>query len=160
MEFSRRSLEQAGFEGWIPFADLRAAKCPSEGGIYVVTYQGENPSKFAERSCGGWFKGKDPTVPEDQLIANWVQGSEIVYIGQSGDLKRRLKQFADFGAGKPIGHWGGRLIWQLPSVDKLLVAWKPTPGQVPEKVEADLISLFRTQFGKPPFANAPHLLGR
>jgi hypothetical protein len=47
------------------------------------------------------------------LIANWVDGAEVVYIGKADQLKRRLTQFADFGGGKPIGHWGGRLIWQL-----------------------------------------------
>jgi hypothetical protein len=65
----------------------------------------------------------------------------------------------DFGAGKPIGHWGGRLIWQLPNIDALLVAWKETPGRVPVEVEAELIEQFRLTYGKPPFANDPHRLG-
>jgi hypothetical protein len=69
------------------------------------------------------------------------------------------RQFAAFGAGKPIGHWGGRLIWQLADSDKLLVAWKETPGEVPRNVETDLITEFRNHYGKPPFANDPHLLG-
>jgi hypothetical protein len=84
--------------------------------------------RFAERSCGGWFKGKDPTVPQEDLTANWVDDAEVVYIGKADQLKRRLTQFADFGAGKPVGHWGGRLIWQLTNVDRLLVAWKERRG--------------------------------
>jgi hypothetical protein len=68
----------------------------------VITYSGGNPISFAEQSCGGWFKGKDPTVPREALIANWVDGAEVVYIGKADQLKRRLTQFADFGAGKPI----------------------------------------------------------
>lgn len=79
--------------------------------------------------------------------------------GKADQLKRRLTQFADFGAGKPVGHWGGRLIWQLPNVDALRVAWKETPGQVPVKVESELIAAFRQVHGKPPFANDPHRLG-
>jgi len=31
---------------------------------------------------------------------------------------------------------------------------------VPEVVEKELISRFRAVYGKPPFANDPHLLGR
>ena len=66
---------------------------------------------------------------------------------------------AGFGAGKTVGHWGGRLIWQLADADQLIVAWKETPGRVPRQVEAELIRLFRQQYGKPPFANDPHRLG-
>ncbi|HEY0626135.1 MAG TPA: GIY-YIG nuclease family protein [Allosphingosinicella sp.] len=131
--------------------------CPSTGGVYVITYNG--PAAFVERSCGGWFKGKDPTVPRSALLANWVEGAEVVYIGKADQLRRRLTQFADFGEGKPIGHWGGRLIWRLPSVEALRVAWKETPGRVPVEVESELIAAFRQAHGKPPFANDPHRLG-
>lgn len=157
MEFTRPSLEAVGFVGWVPFPAIRASACPSTGGVYVITYRG--PADFVERSCGGWFKGKDPTVARDAMRANWVEGADVVYIGKADRLKRRLTQFADFGAGKPIGHWGGRLIWQLPNIEALRVAWKETPGRVPVEVEAELIAAFRHSHGKPPFANDPHRLG-
>ena len=159
MQFTRPSLEAEGFVGWMPFPAIRASACPSSGGVYVITYTGSDPVAFAERSCGGWFKGKDPTVAHEALAANWVDGAEVVYIGKADQLKRRLTQFADFGAGKPIGHWGGRLIWQLPNIDRLLVAWKETTGRVPVEVESELIAAFRQAHGKPPFANDPHRLG-
>lgn len=159
MEFSRPALEAAGFVGWIAFPAIRTSACPSAGGVYVITYAGNNPITFSERSCGGWFKGRDPTVSRDALLANWVEGAEVVYIGKADQLKRRLTQFADFGAGKPVGHWGGRLIWQLPDVETLRVAWKETPGRVPVEVESELIAAFRHAYGKPPFANDPHRLG-
>lgn len=157
--FARPSLEQAGFVGWVPFPEIRASTCPSSGGVYVVTYSGGNPATYADQSCGGWFKGKDPSVTSDALTANWVENTEVVYIGKADKLKRRLTQYADFGAGKPVGHWGGRLIWQLPNIDRLLVAWKETPGRVPVEVESELIAQFRRIHGKPPFANDPHRLG-
>ena len=159
MKFTRDELEAVGFVGWVPFPAIRASSCPKLGGVYVITYNGGNPARYAERSCGGWFKGKDPTVPPDALAANWVDGAEVVYIGKADELKRRLTQFADFGTGKAIGHWGGRLIWQLPSIDQLLVAWKETPGRIPFEVETELIASFRQAYGKPPFANYPHRLG-
>jgi hypothetical protein len=52
-----------------------------------------------------------------------VPGAEVVYIGKADDAGRRLKQFARFGAGEPVGHWGGRYIWQLADSSELLVAW-------------------------------------
>lgn len=159
MMFTRRSLEAAGFVGWLPLAAIRASTCPSSGGVYLISYSSDGPVAFSDRSCGGWFKGRDPSVSREALLANWVDDAEIVYIGKADRLKRRLTQFADFGAGKPVGHWGGRLIWQLPDVDKLLVAWKETPGSLPVEVESELIEAFRRAHGKPPFANNPHRLG-
>jgi hypothetical protein len=94
------------------------------------------------------------------LAANWVKGAEIVYIGKGDQLRRRLIQFADFGDGKPVGHWGGRLIWQLPASSKLRVAWLETPGRDPRQVETELIERFRAIYDKPPFANEPQRLGR
>jgi len=158
--FTRRELEKAGFEGWLPFGAIAASTCPESGGVYVVTYPDSGAIDFNQRSCGGWFKGKDPTVSLEALAANWVDRAEVVYIGKADQLRRRLRQYADFGAGKPVGHWGGRLIWQLPAIDLLHVGWKETPGRRPVDVEAELIDQFRQANGKPPFANDPHRLGR
>lgn len=141
MMFTRSNLEKAGFTGWLPFAGIRTSGCPTTGGVYVVTYNAESPVAFSERSCGGWFKGKDPTVALNALTANWVDGAEVVYIGKADQLRRRLTQYADFGAGKPVGHWGGRLIWQLPCPDQLIVGWKETPGRIPVEVETELYRL-------------------
>jgi hypothetical protein len=159
VEFTRASLEATGFVGWVPFSEIATSACPSSGGVYVITYSGAEPVGFSGRSCGGWFKGRDPAVPRQALIANWVEHAEVVYIGKADQLKRRLQQFADFGAGKPVGHWGGRLIWQLRSIDALRVAWKETRGRVPRAVELELLANFRALHGKPPFANDPHRLG-
>lgn len=159
MEFTRQNLEKAGFTGWLPFAAIRASACPTSGGVYVVIFDTDGPVAFTERSCGGWFKGKDPTVTPEALAANWVDDAEVVYIGKADQLRRRLTQYADFGAGKPVGHWGGRLIWQLPLPDRLIVGWKETPGRIPVEVEAELIASFRQAHGKPPFAYDPHRLG-
>jgi hypothetical protein len=159
MDFTRKALEHAGFVGWIPFQSIRSSGCPNTGGVYVVTFGANDPVRFADSSCGGWFEGRDPSVSMEALHANWVDDAEVVYIGKADILRRRLMQFADFGAGKPVGHWGGRLIWQLPNPDALVVAWKETPGLVPEEVEAEMIAMFRHEYGKPPFANEPHRLG-
>lgn len=159
-QFSRPKLEADGFVGWVTFDHLRDADpCPTSGGVYAVSRADQTAPCFLDRSCGGWFKDRDPTVPHDHLTANWVEDAEVVYIGKANSLRRRLREFSKFGAGQKIGHWGGRLIWQLEESSTLLVAWKETPGLDPAAVEANLISEFRAAYGQPPFANDPHRLG-
>jgi hypothetical protein len=103
------------------------------------------------KSPGGWFKQKDPTVPSATLAMNWVEGASLLYIGKADQLQRRLRQYVDFGAGKPIGHWGGRLIWQVHGSDAFLVGWAVDPE--PLVREAELIQAFVDEFGAMPFAN-------
>lgn len=159
--WTRATLASSGFEGWVGFAELarRPDRLPSTGGVYVVSRPGEDPG-FLSANPAGRFKGRDPSVSEDVLRANWVTGAEVLYIGKADNLRRRLRQYARFGEGEPVGHWGGRLIWQLEDSAALLVAWRETPGRVPREVEAEMIAAFGTAFGKPPFANEPHRLGR
>lgn len=158
--FTRANLSDNGFEGWVTFDALRSTDpCPEVGGVYVVARDDASAPTFMTKSCGGWFKDRDPTVSLDELQANWVEGAEIVYIGKANNIRRRLKEFAKFGAGQKIGHWGGRLIWQLEESSRLLIAWKPTPDIDPLVYEAQLLAKFRAEYGKPPFANDPHRLG-
>lgn len=159
--WSRASLETEGFLGWVSFADLatRPDQVEPIGGVYVVFRTYSEPS-FLTVNPGGRFKGRDPSVSEDALKDNWVDDAEIIYIGKADNLRRRLREYVRFGRGEPIGHWGGRLIWQLEDSADLLVAWRETPGRVPRDVETQMISAFRAVFGKPPFANDPHRLGR
>lgn len=42
----------------------------------------------------------------------------------------------------------------------LRIAWREAPGEVPLAVEAAMLADFRRQYGKPPFANNPHMMGR
>jgi hypothetical protein len=108
---------------------------------------------------GGHFKGKDPNVPLYELKDNWVDNAIVVYIGKAGNevssatLQSRLRQYFWFGQGKNIGHWGGRLIWQLKNSTDLVVCWKALPNSDPRTVEADLIRQFITKYSKRPFAN-------
>lgn len=160
-DWTRASLESSGFEGWVTFAGVseQLGQLSSDGGVYIVVRSGGRPS-FLTTNPGGRFKGRDPSVSDDALRANWVDDAEVVYIGKADNLRRRLREFARFGEGVPIGHWGGRLIWQLADSAELLVAWRETPGEIPRDIEAEMITAFRDAFGKPPFANEPHRLGR
>ncbi|MEZ5710101.1 MAG: GIY-YIG nuclease family protein [Blastomonas sp.] len=160
MKFDRASLEAEGFTGWLTFPDTRVkGAIPTTGGVYVVSYTAPAPVAFLSSNPAKWRDGKDPTVSLHVLKANWID-ADVVYIGKANQLRRRIGQFRRYGEGRATNHSGGRLIWQLAEPDKLCIAWKQTPDRVPLEVETEMIATFRREYGKPPFANAPHLLGR
>ena len=163
MDFSRHGLEVFGFTGFMRVADLKKpGGCnviPKQMGVYVVVRENAIAPTFLERSIAGHFKGKDPTLPVEELRRNWVNGACVVYIGKAGGpaedstLRSRLKQYMDFGCGRPVGHRGGRMIWQLADCDDLLVAWKLLEGIEPLDVEQELLEAFDAIYGKRPYAN-------
>ena len=133
------------------FQRLRAsdlARCrPS-----AVLRQSAAPPEFNEASIGGHFKGADPTVDVELLERAWVDGTETLNIGKADKLQRRLKEYREFGRGRPVGHRGGRYIWQLADAQDLLVCWSVTLDS-PRVVESALIGDFKVVFGRRPFAN-------
>jgi hypothetical protein len=96
----------------------------------------------------GFFKEKDPNVSIETLKQNWVNHTKVVYIGKAGGvdssatLKSRIKQLIKFGQGKNVGHYGGRLIWQLKNSDELILCWKQLPYDDPREIQKLLISHF------------------
>lgn len=56
---------------------------------------------------------------------------------------------------RPIGHWGGRYIWQLADADELLVAWHPISwDEAAREYERRLLAHFGDlDEGRRPFAN-------
>ena len=138
---------------------LDASGIPNQMGVYLVINPSSTTPEFIEPGTGGFFKGKDPNVSFDTLKSNWVEKTVVVYIGKAGaigkdpTLRSRLKQYFSFGKGNNIGHYGGRLIWQLKNSSDLLIAWKPLTTEEPRIVEANLIQDFVSQYSNRPFAN-------
>jgi hypothetical protein len=156
--FSRPDLENVGFLGWKSWAELRAdefRQVPGGPTVYVVFRPRESAPVFLDASPGGRFKERDPSVDPAVLHANWVSDARVVYIGKANVGNRRLKQYARFGAGEPVGHWGGRYIWQLADADKLLVAWHAiTWDEKARDYEKRLLEHFAALHGGArPFAN-------
>lgn len=157
VEWTREGLTQFGFGGFTRLLALGNPDCspaPAAPGVYVVLRESERPADFLTTNPGGRFKDRDPTVPVELLKLKWVE-SRVVYIGRGGNLRSRLKQYAEFGAGKPTGHWGGRYVWQLRDADGLLVAWKEVDAlDEAAAAEVSLIVAFRRAHGgRLPFAN-------
>lgn len=156
-------LEAQGFEGFVPFSGLAAGFVRREPGTYVVIRPVMSPPRFIDVSPAGKFKRKDPSVTITALEEKWVNGAQILYIGMAGagsmgtrGLHKRLDEFKRFGAGEPVGHWGGRYIWQLTDHWELLVAWHPTGQGNPPVEETWLMTDFKGVHGRLPFANLRH----
>ena len=156
------TIAACGFQGFITVFDLRASGCkevPPKPGTYLVLRPLASYPKFVYPSTGGYFKGKDPTVQQDELEHHWVEGTIVLYIGKAGGvnstrtLRGRLQTYLKFGEGKPVAHWGGRYIWQLADADELVICWKTTPRSDPALEEQKLIRAFTARYGKRPFAN-------
>ena len=137
-------------------------------GVYLVVSSFENPrGKFLGEGTGGWFKGKNPNVPIEVLEEKWTNCAEILYIGRAGGisingreskatLKKRIRALLLFGNQKPVGHWGGRYLWQHPDSDNFRIYWssKDINGKNPVELEKELIGIFKENYnGKRPFAN-------
>jgi hypothetical protein len=151
--FNQDHLTEIGFVGFerlhsLPRGCRHVPECP---GIYVVLIDRAAPHAFLERSVGGHFKGQDGSVAISALLAKWSDDEDTLYIGRTNSLSRRLDEFARYGRGEPVGHRGGRYLWQLAEHDRLLVAWRPERD--PAAAESDLLDEFEARFGHLPFAN-------
>lgn len=154
-------IKKAGFVGFKKMNDLFKdnSAIPKTKGVYLVLNPNYKKAEYLQIGTGGYFKERNPNVSPEILKSNWVENSLVVYIGKAGSetgnatLNSRLKQYFGFGQGKKIGHWGGRLIWQLKNSGNLIVCWKPLPTDEPRSIEYQLINEFVASFSKLPFAN-------
>lgn len=147
-------IRNAGFKGFKKMSELFLdnSMLPDTNGVYLVLNIDNRPGEFLTVGSGGHFKGKDPNISLADLKSNWVDNTKVVYIGKATSLRTRLRQYFGFGQGKNIGHYGGRLIWQIKYSKDLVVCWKSITTD-PREFEADLIQEFVKIYGCRPFAN-------
>ena len=148
-------LKRNGFVGFKTVAEMQNGGCrelPKPGGVYIIVRPVNTKPQFLAIGSGGHFKGNNPNVSLEVLKENWIDDTCVVYIGKATSLKTRVSAYMRFGRGSNVGHWGGRLIWQLADADSLLVCWKETKEN-PRDVEKNMIKDFRDQYGAWPYAN-------
>jgi hypothetical protein len=155
------AIREAGFFGFVKLHEVfgNCSLIPNAKGVYMILCCVICLPEFLTIGTGGYFKGRDPNISLAELQHHWIENTVVVYIGKAGGddskatLKSRLTQYFRFGQGKNVGHYGGRLIWQLKNSRDLLVCWKPLPNEDPRSVEAELIQEFVITYKKRPFAN-------
>lgn len=161
VSFNGPGMADQGFSGFLTVSDLRAsrlAEVPKVAGVYLVIRSVTGEPTFLTTSTGGWFKGNDPTVPVAVLEARWIKSTEVLYIGKAtagtsgrSGLRKRVGQLLAYGSGKPVGHQGGRYLWQVAGSDEFLVAWQAVDDPTAE--ENRLLAAFFEIHGAYPFAN-------
>jgi hypothetical protein len=156
-----KDIEDQGFVGFIKISDLMrdSSIIPHEPGVYMVLNSEILEPTFLDQGTGGFYKGTDPNKPVSYLKQKWVNDTVVIYIGKAGGtgnkatLSKRLRMYLRFGQGKSVGHYGGRLIWQIENSGELLFCWKTIMSGEPKNVETELISEFFEYYKKRPFAN-------
>ncbi len=124
-------IDLSGFSSLVSIETLQRTRCsavPTDAGVYVVLRPTRQKPSFLAKSVGGWHKGKDPSVAAEVLRKNWIEDASILYVGLGdgvGGLQQRLREYMRFGLGKNVGHWGGRLIWQLRNYRQMFIRWRP-----------------------------------
>jgi hypothetical protein len=105
------------------------------GGVYIITITEPSSAPI--------------TVLPKFMQCRWNHGQEIVYIGRSVNLQRRLSQFYRHTHGQPRPHRGGEDIILLKS--EKMVFWVQTPSYA--DAEHRLLEMFKSRVGQIPFGN-------
>ncbi len=95
-------IKKAGFIGFKKMSELfiDSSSISKTKGVYLVLNPNYKKAEYLQIGTGGHFKGKNPNVLIDELKANWVDNSLVVYIGKAGSetgaatLNSRLKQYS------------------------------------------------------------------
>lgn len=138
---------------------------PSESGVYFVLMPKGFDLIVKDVTDGRktTSKGKVASYPVDDLQRRILHygnrkkyNSQILYIGKSDNLCDRIKQYIGFRYNDPglAPHNGGRSIWQLENNERLLFCYHVCrPGEDCEKMEKELLLLYKDRHGCYPFAN-------
>jgi len=138
-------MKEKGFTGFLTFNELWMStdSISKSKGVYMVLYTTPEPPLFNTVGTGGHFKGRNPNILISELQNNWIDKTQVIYIGKAGGdgksatLHSRLTDYLRFGQGKNVGHWGGRYIYQLNNPGSLVLCWKAVPN--PSQYETQLI---------------------
>ena len=145
------------FKGFKTIRELKesCSEVPSSNGVYLVLRRNNQQPVFSISSLGGYVKvpNDSPCYSLSYLQEQYVNGTCILYIGKSTNMRSRLRSYMRFGQGKRASHGGGRAIWQMTDVDDFVICWAETLENS-RMVEWRMIQAFKLSHeGKRPFAN-------
>jgi hypothetical protein len=157
------NLKKNGFTGFKTVKELwfNRKDIPKNMGVYCVINPDRNQPHFINPGACKPHDGENPNVSIETLQDNYINDSQVIYIGKAGssDYTTGLRQRvgAYLGCSKPgntsCSHAGGRYIWQLKNYEDLIFCWKSTTEE-PRNVEAEMLRKFSEQFDcNLPFAN-------
>jgi hypothetical protein len=127
---------------------------PGDRGVYAIRWPEGRPPIFLAKNPGGWLRGKgDPTMATAYLATKWTDDSCVLYLGMAKSLRDRIDLLVLFGAGHPVRHWAGRALWQLDGIADARIYWLATPSDCELCIEHELLTAFRSAYGKLPYAN-------
>jgi len=158
--FKQQDLSAAGFMRFVALADLvdpqgpERKGIPHKPGVYVILRRNPNAPSFTEHSCGGKSPEKRNDASRQDLAAGWVDGTELIYVGEGADLRDRVAQLVRFGRGTTDGHAGGKWIWRIEDCWSLVLGYQRLESkEAAVEAEGHLLSEFKRQFDVLPFAN-------
>ena len=145
------------FKGFKTIRELKesCSEVPSSNGVYLVLRRNNQQPIFSISNLGGYVKvpNDSPCYSLSYLQEQYVNGTCILYIGKSTNMRSRLRSYMRFGQGKRASHGGGRAIWQMTDVDDFVICWAETLENS-RMVEWRMIQAFKLSHeGKRPFAN-------
>lgn len=145
------------FKGFKTIRELKesCSEVPFSNGVYLVLRRNNQQPIFSISSLGGYVKvpNDSPCYSLSYLQEQYVNGTCILYIGKSTNMRSRLRSYMRFGQGKRASHGGGRAIWQMTDVDDFVICWAETLENS-RMVEWRMIQAFKLSHeGKRPFAN-------
>lgn len=143
-------LERASSDARTSWTDL-----PKGAGIYAVYWVISEDPIF--RSNTGKAKFAIATDPRE-LEERWAQinqrnPTDIIYIGKSVDIRRRVRQLAHFGVGKIRNHVGGEWMWQISRIESAKIMLQQCPAGKEIAFESWLLDEFKKEHKNWPIAN-------
>ena len=102
---------------------------------------------FVSESPAGWSRARTPRSTRACCGHAGCSEVPVLYIGKatagaSGrrHLRKRVTELVEFGAGRPVGHRGGRCLWQVQGSSRFVVAWRVEAA--PTRAENELLDQF------------------
>lgn len=125
---------------------------PEVSGVYWVLRPEGMTIRFTEHT----YNHSTKLYPVEKLSRKYkdCKDQEILYIGKADGkkgLRRRLKQYMNYGWDQATNHKGGRAIWQIEDVGLLLLAFEECENAATR--EKQLLTDYKAKNGSYPLAN-------